>query len=364
MIIETILIIIAVIVLLVVSHELGHFFVAKWFGIRVEEFGIGFPVPVKGLRSPALSKQFGETLYSIYLIPFGGFVRIFGEEEDSNDPRSFSSQSFFRKIVIVAAGVIANVITAYFIFTMLAWLGTPKYGIRVQDIAPDSPAAIAGFQKGDIIAGIGSEATLPSTTDEVRNYIEGHKGMEAIFTLYRDPATITLTAIPRANPPPGQGALGIAMIEEGLKPVPWYRAPWEGLRITWFALKNLFLGLVYLVWQLVSTGTTPGEVIGPVGIAAIAGETFKIGLFWFLQLVALLSLNLAIINILPIPALDGGRILFFIIEKIRGKPIPVRVANAIHSVFFLILIFFLVWVTHRDIANWDRYLETFRAVQH
>jgi regulator of sigma E protease len=352
MIIESIIIFLVIILLLVVSHELGHFLTAKLFGVRVDEFGLGIPPRI-------WSVKYGETLYSLNLLPFGGFVRIFGEEEDINNPRSFSAQSYLKKSLIVAAGVISNILMAYLIFTSLVWIGSPEVGIIIQEAVQNSPAEASGLQRGDIIAGIGQDYHEPKDLDEVQSYIEASKGKEAFFRIKREDKMIDIQAIPRVSPPEGQGSLGIVMTDTGIRGVHWYQAPWEGLKMTYYSTVILVQSLVYFFSTLVSSGQALGDVVGPVGIAVLARETFSVGIFSFFQLLALLSLNLAIINILPIPALDGGRLLFFVIEKIIRRPIPSKVASTIHSVFFIALIVFLIWVTQHDIANWDRYIQTF-----
>ncbi|MEK7576882.1 MAG: M50 family metallopeptidase [Patescibacteria group bacterium] len=353
MFLEVAIVFIVLILLLVASHELGHFLTAKWFGVRVDEFGLGIPPKIFGY-------QWGETLYSLNLLPVGGFVRIFGEEEDVADPRSFSSKSFLVRSTIVAAGVIANVVVAFLIFTTLAWLGTSEAGVQIQDIAGGSPAAVAGLKAGDFIIGIGDDNAMPNSVDEVHAGIEAHRGVNTAFRIQRGQEQLTLHITPRKNIPEGQGALGIVISEVGFLPVVWYKAPWAGLKMTYFGLKALVVGLIGFFAQLFSSGTAPGEVIGPVGIAFIARQSFSVGIGTFLQLLAFLSLNLAIINILPIPALDGGRIFFFVIEKLTGRPIPARVSSAIHSVFFLLLLIFFIWVTSRDILNYKQYLKLFR----
>lgn len=346
MILETVLIIIVVILFLVVSHELGHFLVAKWFNVRVDEFGIGLPPRIFG-------KRFGETLYSLNLLPFGGFVRIFGEEGEVSDPRSFSSQTYKVKSLIVAAGVIANVIMGFILLSFLAWFGTPQFAVEVSQIAPGSPAESAGFQAGDIIVGLGGVEKIPLDVSEVQRYIGEHKGKEAVFLVKRGKETLAITGNPRISPPPGEGALGVAIgpKEVGIKRAPWYLAPWEGAKMTFNLLLLLIIGFGYFFSQLFTTGGVPGEIIGPVGIASVARESFFLGITFFIQLMALLSLNLAVINILPIPALDGGRLFFFIIEKIKGKPIPARISQFVHSFFLLLLIFLLLLVTYRDIIR-------------
>ncbi|MDA1334665.1 MAG: M50 family metallopeptidase [bacterium] len=343
MIFETILIFLVIILFLVVSHELGHFLVAKWFGIRVDEFGIGIPPKAWG-------KQMGETLYSINWLPFGGFVRLFGEDGDEDNPRSFSAQSFWRRSLVVAAGVIANVIVGYLIFTFLAWFGTPQFAVEVSEIAPNSPAETSGIENGDFIIGFNDGITNPGLED-VMSFIDSKKGMKATFLIEREGELYEFAAVPRVNSPEGEGSLGvrIGIAQKGFERVAWYKAPWTGLKRTLTELSNLVEGIVFFFGKLLTTGSSPGDVIGPVGIAVVAQEIFSVSIIHFLTLIAFLSLNLAIINILPIPALDGGRLLFFVIEKVSGRKISGKTAGVIHSVFFVLLIVLLLWITYKDI---------------
>lgn len=345
-IVETVLIFLVVIVLLVVSHELGHFFAAKFFGIRVDEFGIGIPPKIFGV-------QRGETLYTLNALPFGGFVRIFGEESDVDDPRSFSAKGFWPRTFIVAAGVIANLVVAYVIFSFIAWYGTPRYSVMIGDVAPGSPAAIAEFHKGDIVKSFDATTDSHFTIEDFQAYINNTRGKEISITLEREGAERVVRIVPRVSPPAGEGALGVGLglKESGVDRSPWYRAPIDGAVVTANTLSEFIKGLWFFFQQLFTKGQAPGQVVGPVGIAVIAGDSFRAGARFFLNLIALLSLNLALINILPIPALDGGRILFFVIEKITGRSIPARIANAIHSVFLLLLLGLLFWVTYQDILH-------------
>jgi len=345
-IIETILIFIVVVLLLVVSHELGHFLTAKWFGIRVDEFGVGLPPRMFGIKR-------GETLYSINWLPFGGFVRIFGEDEDKDDPRSFSSRGIGTKSLIVAAGVLANIIVGFLILSYISWYGVPRYEVIIEEVMPNTPAALATFQAGDRIVGFDGERRPSVNVGEVHAYIDSKRGKQAEFVVLRGEQQLRILAGPRANPPEGQGPLGVRINndEVGIDRKSVLEAPLAGARMTGNFLKLISEGMIAFFGSLFTGAEIPGEVVGPVGIAGVAQETFRIGVREFLFLIALLSLHLAVINILPIPALDGGRIAFFVVEKIIRRPIPARVAGYIHSFFFLILIGFLLWVTWHDIAR-------------
>jgi len=349
--VEIIVIFIFVILLLVVTHELGHFLAARFFNVRVDEFGVGMPPKLFGWKR-------GETLYSINALPLGGFVRIFGEEEDNNDPRSFSSKSYTVKSLIVVAGVAANVLTAFVLFSLIAAIGVPEYSNKLVLVIEGSPAYEAGLRSGDMIVGVSEAGNPTKNAQEVQSYISSRLGQDAIVIYEREGRRIVTSFVPREAPPEGEGASGVAF-GLGVRRIPWYQIPWEGLKTTILAFYAIIAGLWLFFAQLFSTGAAPGDIVGPVGIAVIATETFRIGVVSFLQLIAFLSLNLAVINILPIPALDGGRIFFFMIEKIRGKMIPARVTGVIHSAFFILLLAFLIWISYRDITNLDNYFQLF-----
>ncbi|KKU53180.1 MAG: hypothetical protein A3F26_01505 [Candidatus Ryanbacteria bacterium RIFCSPHIGHO2_12_FULL_47_12b] len=351
-IIEGILVFVAVILLLVVSHEFGHFFAARFFKVRVEEFGVGIPPRLFGFR-------WKETFWTINALPLGGFVKIFGEEEDINDPQSFSARSYLVKSLIVSAGVIANILTAFVLLTIIVGFGIPQFTTELSAIQKGSPAEEVGMRAGDKIVNLDNHSTsAPLTVEDVQKYIAANVGTKVVIIVERNGDKIPFTLVPRRNPPEGEGALGI-VFDISIQRVPWYQIPWEGLKATYAGLQVIVAGLLFFFFQLFTTGTTPGDIVGPVGIAVIATETYRFGFIAFLQLVALLSLNLAVINILPIPALDGGRIFFFVIEKIRGKVIPARVAGLIHSIFFIALIVLLLWISWHDVINLKRYAEIF-----
>ncbi|MBI2052732.1 MAG: site-2 protease family protein, partial [Candidatus Ryanbacteria bacterium] len=264
------LVILLVILLLVIPHELGHFFAAKWFRVRVEEFGIGIPPRLWG-------KKIGETFYSLNLLPLGAFVRLFGEEGDSEDPRSFSGQKIWKKSVVVGAGVFANIFIGFLIFSFLAWYGEPQIGAEISSIAQGSPADTAGLEPGDIIIGIDAKNDAPPDIPTVLQYIDMHRGQGASFFIDRKGERLYIEATPRSSPPPGEGALGIAIADHdfGLKRVPWYRAPIDGfsttLKIFWLTLK----GLAVFFGDLFTKAKLSGEVIGPVGIAKVATDIFR-----------------------------------------------------------------------------------------
>lgn len=358
----TILIFFVMLLVLILSHEFGHFVFAKMRGIRVDEFGFGFPPRLVG-------KQYGETLYSLNALPFGGFVRIWGEDETgeaASDPRNFSSRSVGQRFWIIAAGVLMNVWLAYLLFVFGHIIGLPTVvtedtrgavrdiKVAIVEIAPGSPAASVGLQVGDTIESFaetdGTGVQTPRAVAGVQTFIRAHQGRPLVLGIRRGDQILSLRVTPRTSAPEGQGLLGIAMFETGTVSVPWYMAPWEAAKTTYYVTRDTVSGLAYFFGNLFH-GTVVGDVAGPVGIARYAGEAGRMGFVYVLRLMALLSINLAVLNVLPVPALDGGRILFLLIEKIKGSPVPARVSYLVHAAGFVVLILLMVFITYRDIVK-------------
>jgi len=354
----TAIVFIIILAVLVFVHELGHFLVAKKFGIKVEEFGFGFPPRIWGIKR-------GGTIYSINWIPFGGFVKIFGEDGgDRADKQSFVSKKIWQRASVLLAGATMNVILAVFLLSLGFMTGLPWavedseniVGAKVQitQVALSSPSESAGIKTGDIVLEASSQVEKLNNLEKVidfQNFIDRSKGKEVLVNLKRGQSVLTFKLVPRENPPVGEGAMGVGQARVSQISFPWYRAIWEGLMTTfsliWLTLSSLGL----LLWQLFSHGQVAGEVTGPVGIYSITGQAAQMGFVYILQLAALLSINLAVINAFPFPALDGGRVLFLLIEKIKGSPISERVERTIHSAGFVFLILLMVVVAFKDIVK-------------
>lgn len=355
----TIIVFFIILGILILSHELGHFIFAKLSGVKVEEFGFGFPPRIIGFRK-------GETLYSLNLLPFGGFVKIFGEDDaKAETPRSFVSRPLYLRAVIISAGVFFNLIVAWLIFSLGFFVGTPtsisdsdqlngvKAEVRILEVQEGTPAFLSGLQSGDMLIELkaDSDSLSVSTIEAVRDFIEKHSGKAIEVTYRRDSKEATVSAIPSLDPSPGKGALGIAMGRFATVKKSWHQALWSGLattqRITWLTaegffgfLKNAFSGRSEFL-----------QVTGPVGIATIVNEASRFGFLYILQLMALLSINIAIINIVPFPGLDGGRLLFLVFEALKGSPLSERAVRFSHSVGFFILVFLMLVVTYFDILR-------------
>lgn len=360
---------------LVFVHELGHFLAARKFGARAEEFGLGFPPRILSFyksESGAWKLVFWnkeikdaiDTIYSINIIPLGGFVKIQGEDgENKNDSDSFANKPIWQRGIILSAGVIMNVILASVIFSVILFSGAvqpiegvPLKGAVVRDqhiqigaVSKDSPADIAGVKSGDKIISIDNR-NFP-TTQSLQDYVNDKAGQTLSYTFQRGEETITKDIIPVVLEETDQGGIGVAISEMAFVRFPWYLAIIEGVKNTFFYLWLIIIGFVDLLSRLVSGGGVSADIAGPVGIAVLTGEVIDLGFTYLLQFAALLSLNLAVINILPIPALDGGRILFLIIEKIKGRPIKQQTEALINNLGFLFLMGLIVLVTFKDIKN-------------
>lgn len=371
----TIISFIVILSVLVLVHELGHFLAARKFGAKAEEFGLGFPPRLIGWYKSTSGKWktvFGnkevtdaaDTVYTLNTIPLGGFVKIKGEDgENKADNTSFANKPIWQRSIILSAGVVMNVILAAVIisFNLLVGATQPIEGvplkgaivrdrhIAVNSVVVDSPAAQAGVQPGDRIISVDNNEI--SSTEFLQNYVGERSGQVVAYTFVRDTETITKEITPITLEETSRGGIGITISENAFVRFPWYLAIYEGMKTTGYYLWLIITGFVDLLTRLVTGGGVSADIAGPVGIAVLTGQVADMGFPYLLQFAALLSLNLAVINILPIPALDGGRILFVIIEKIKGRPAKQETEALIHNIGFMLLIGLIILVTFKDIKN-------------
>jgi len=359
----TILVFIITLGVLVFVHELGHFIMAKRARAKVEEFGFGFPPRIFGVKR-------GETIYSINLIPIGGFVNIVGENGEGKDnQRSFSSKTIWQRFQILIAGVTANVLLAVILFSMVSYIGFPYLydeesakgvsglKIAIMEVMPNSPAEVAGISPGDIILSLKAEGSDKPTEiksiGDVKSYISGNLGKNIIFEVKRGNRVLDLKAQARLNSPASEGATGISLgaisapVSAGL-----FESIRQGIAKTWDVGAFIVITLLSLLKELFTTGKTTEPLSGPVGIAVMVGQATELGLSYVLQFMGLLSVNLAIVNALPFPALDGGRILFLLIEKIKGKPVSAETEGKFHFAGMVILILLMVLITAKDFGTY------------
>ncbi len=354
----TIILFIIVLSVLVFVHELGHFITAKRAGVRIEEFSIGFP--------PRLwSTTRGETRYSIGAIPFGGWVKMYGEDESElNAPGSFGALSLGKRALVLAAGVLMNLLLAVVLMSVVAAIGQPSLitdenraqardaAVTVIGVAPDSPAQSAGIQPGDKIQKISADDAATQTQEEGEfvTFLQQHEGEEVQLDILRGDETVEITATLRESPGPDEGALGVALAPVGIIRAPLWLAPWEGIKNT-VAMTAALGAALEQIGGNIGEGKGLEGLSGPVGIATLTGDAARLGIVYFLQFTAFLSLNLAILNILPFPALDGGRLVFLLIEKVKGTPVTPKIEQWTHGLGFALLMLLIIWITFKDIAR-------------
>ncbi len=325
----------------------------------MEEFGIGLPPRLFG-------KKIGETIYSVNLLPFGAFVKLLGESESIEDSRSFSRQAIWKRALIVLGGVISFWVVSAIIFSVVFIIGAPAAvddddlnltnpKVQIAGIAPGSPAEISGLRAGDAVINIKNEQVprkreqkLNIKINKVKEFqelVDANKGKEIILTIERGKEVFDIKLTPRASPPSGQGPLGISLVRTAVKSYPWHQAFWQGISQTFDLTIAIIKGYYDAITKLFQGAPTGVQLTGPIGIFSLIGQTSQLGASYFLNFIALISIYFAIFNILPIPALDGGKLLFLIIEAVRRKPVSEKIEQNITAVFFTLLIILMIWVT-------------------
>ena len=352
----SILIFVIVLGIIIFVHELGHFLAAKWAGMRVDEFGFGFPPRIFGVKR-------GGTLYSLNWIPLGGFVKIKGENgEEAWETDSFASRSMPRRILVILAGVGMNIILAFVLFTGGYLIGVPQATdvpiagaivsaptIQVGDVLVGSPASRGDLRTNDVIEAFNGQASTNS--EALRSAIKASSG-DVKIKVKRGKTEVELTVAPAVLKETGVRGLGVELIDVGTVRFPWYLAPVRGAQTTAYMLWSIILSFGGLIAGLFAGHGLSSDVSGPIGIAVITGQAVQIGFAYLVEFVALLSLNLAVVNAVPFPALDGGRFLFLIIEAVRRRPVSQKVEGIVHQIGFAVLMLLVVAVTYRDLVRY------------
>jgi len=348
----TVLSLLVILSILVFVHELGHFVVAKRAGIRVEEFGIGFP--------PRLFKiwEHNGTVYSINAIPFGGFVRMPGEDDPAVTD-GFASQPKLTRLAVLFAGSFMNFVLAAVLFASSFVIGMPSpvgEQVMIAGISAGSPAAEAGLKQGDIVLKMNGQPVADLSDFVART--EASKGTEVTLTIKRGEEVLSVSLVPRTNPPQGQGAMGVAI---NGKPTAWevkHLPPGQALLNGVEQTAQVVLLTVAAPVLLLRGSISPDAArpVGPVGIARLTGDAAAQAVnegWWFpvIQLTAFISAALGITNLLPIPALDGGRILFVLIEAIRRKRIDPKKEGLVHLIGMALILAIMFLVTVQDIVS-------------
>jgi regulator of sigma E protease len=366
----SIIIFIIILAILILVHEYGHFITAKKSGIRVDEFGLGFPPKL-------FSKKYNGTEYTLNAIPFGGFVKIFGEDahtqnnlSDTEKKQSFAFKPWYTQALVLVGGVVFNVLFAClliiigFSIGMPVTEGTSRFGkldnpkLIITAVLPNSPASKAGLQAGDEILFVDAQRKvvqmkndIPLTPAQVTETVATTPQSVTILFKRGDGAPQSTTVTPSESLISGKKVIGIAMDRVGILKLPLHQAVIQGVLTTYELLSATAKGLFEFLYKVVTFTSDFSSVSGPVGIASTVKEASALGFVYVLSLTALISLNLAVINLVPFPALDGGRLLFVFIEAITRKKIPPAVTTWVNMIGFGLLLLLMVAVTVHDITR-------------
>lgn len=357
----TFITLIVVISVLVFVHELGHFIVAKKTGVRVDEFAIGFPPRIWSWKK-------GETVYSINLIPFGGYVKIFGENPDEESMRGpDSSRSFVNKgrgaqAAILIAGVAMNILFAWGLLSASYMIGVSRAAedgssasaVLISEVLPDSPAEAAGLKQNDLIVAVtdaSGERKEKLNAEIFEKAVSSSGGAPLVISYERGEEIFTASISPKSGVVKDKLAIGVAMIDVENLRLSLLPAIYEGAKTTGKLVVFTTLGIFEFLRNIFSFSADLSQVSGPVGIAGYLNDARQFGVSALFAFIALISINLAIINLLPFPALDGGRLLFVAIESIIRRPINPKFANALNLLGFALLLLLMVVITFSDIGK-------------
>ncbi len=364
----TIIIFLIVLAILIFVHEFGHFVAARSFGIRVDAFALGFGPKLFAWRTSNKDASGhivkGETEYSIRLIPFGGFVKIFGEnpdDENTHGPdakRSFVNKPRWQQAVVLAAGVICNFIFAWVLYAVVFTSGVtassgdfPQYAgyfnndrIMITEVMPDSPASKSGLRVGDAINGFDS-------IEAVQQTIKKSDGKTIVLSYSSHGQIDNIDITPTRLSSDNGFMIGIAMEKVSDMHLPFYVSIWEGLKYTCIMIKNTIVGMASFFLTIVRGSADYSQISGPIGIAGIVGDAAGLGFTYLVMVTAIISINLGVINLVPFPALDGGRIFVVAIEALIRRRISSKFINIVNIIGFSLLMALMVLVTYKDILK-------------
>ena len=371
----TIITFVAILSLLVLIHEIGHFVAARKFGARAEEFGFGFPPRVFGIyknKDGKWARVWGgkevndasDTIYSFNALPLGGFVKIKGEngnEEVATD--SFANKPIWQRAIILSAGVFMNIVLAVILLSIGFMIGLPQavdknmpknaniqdYRMQIAQVLSDSEADKSGFKGGDIIVGINGEQFL--TYEDLQKFMSDKEGEKLNYEVKRGKESFILEVVPHKLEQSEKIGIGIIVTEAATVSFPWYAAIWHGFAYTFTMLWMIIVAFFGFFKDIIVGNGVSQDVAGPVGIATMTGDMARLGIAYVIQFAAMLSVNLAVINFLPFPALDGGRVLFLFIEWIKGSPVKREFEATAHYAGFALLIILVIVITFKDITK-------------
>jgi len=393
----TVILFLVILSLLVFVHEFGHFLAARKLGMRVYEFALGFPPMAIGVyRDPKTKKlvwvkgkkkikrdvisagggketeehsEYPSTLYTLNWLPLGGFCKIKGENgENDREKDSFSGQKAWRRILVLVAGVTMNFLLAGVLLAVGFMVGLPtdisngvdskaqlvqSAQVIIQQVEKGSPAEDAGLQFGDIILSLNNEAIDSSEkiTTFVRSRADQLIDVKVSRTVDGKKQELVIPVTPRVEDGAQPPRIGVILADAAIIRYPWYISLYKGFQAAFFGLISIFVSFYLLLKGLLLGQGLAFDVSGPVGIASVIGQSAKLGIQYLINVTAMISLSLAAMNILPIPALDGGRVLFVVLEKILRKPVPMKYEQAAHTIGFLLLLVLIAVVTARDVIG-------------
>ena len=378
----SIIIFVIILLVLVVSHEFGHFIVAKLNNIRVDEFSFGFPPKLFG-------KKIGETTYNFNLLPLGGYVKIYGENVDEADflevgfldkeeteekvelaKRYMANKPKHIQAMVLVAGIVMNLLVAWLLLSIGFMTGLPtsvgnapkgaviqNQALTITSVSANSPAEKGGIKVGDKIISLDTKTDSTKLlspnlgTEGVQNFVKAHKGQEVNVSIVRGKEPMNLTVVPVENKTGDSVMIGISMDTIGTLKLPIHKAIWEGLKLTFDVTIGTIVGFYNLIHSALLGKANMANLTGPIGIVGVVGDAAKFGFIYLLSFTALISINLAVINFVPFPALDGGRLLFLLIEKIKGSRIKPKIANTVNAIGFGLLMLLMVIISYHDIVK-------------
>lgn len=369
----TVLIFIAVLALLVLTHEFGHFIVARICGVRVYEFGFGFApclasyAKINGRWHWRVGKirddEAEGTVYTVNLLPLGGFVRLKGEninDTGANDKDSFQNKPAMARVGIIVAGVVMNVLLAWVMLSIIFMVGMPEpvpsakdipakvsHYIQVLGVQTGSAADEAKIVDGDEIIGVDG-LTSPST-DEFKNYIKTKAATDVYLNVRRGSNVEKIKVTPKLDATSKQALIGVGIVDIVVNKYNFFSALGHGFTTALDYMRQILYGFWQLIHSAFGGPSVEGEVAGPVGVAVMTGRAARLGFLYLVHFSAVLSLNLAILNVLPVPALDGGRLLFIVINSLKKKPVAAHIEHMVHNISFLLLIILILGVTAKDL---------------
>jgi len=384
------MIVVAVIIALsviILFHEGGHFIFSKLSKIKIEEFGLGYPPRAVGVVKTKTSNKwklfFGKkepmdtqgTIYSLNLIPFGGFNKIKGEDGESTDADSFYAKNIWQRFLSIFGGILMNLVLAIILFSICFMVGMPtagenkdlghyssvkNSGVQIVFVKKDSPAAQAGVLQGDLLISVDNQEIKNMVA--LSDYSKDKVGKEIDLKIKRGSSELDFKIIPQragdiftkeelASDNSERGVVGITLVESKVVTYSFFIAIWQGIKTTFITCGKIIEGIYLILKELFVSHKMVGEAMGVVGIATFIGEAYQIGFIYFLQFLALVSVAIAVSQVLPIPALDGGRLVFLLIEAVRHKAISRKTEAIIHNVGFMVLILLMVFITYKDLLR-------------